>query len=242
MSDATVRLMIIDDDDQTLRLIDRYFSKRGYAVATHREPAQALEAFRADPPDLVLLDLRMPGMDGFAICREIRRESEVPVIMLTGASDETDRVVGLELGADDYVVKPFSLRELEARVKARLRRNIAGSVPQRPTAGGTRIRFDEWTLDIERHELLDHEGEVVPLTGGEYRLLKAFVDHPNRVLSRDQLMDWTRGHEAGPFDRSIDVQVGRLRRKLRDSGTQPRLLKTFRGEGYLLSAHVSIED
>ena len=240
---SEIRLMVVDDDDQTLRLVERYFATRGYAVLTHDDPFDALAAFRAEPADLILLDVRMPGMDGFAFCRTLRMESDVPVIMLTGAVEETDRVVGLELGADDYVTKPFSLRELEARIKARLRRQATGEQPVVTTeeAPTGRLHFDEWTLDTERHELMDVEGDVVPLTGGEYRLLKLFVEHPNRVLSRDQLMDWLHGREAGPFDRSIDVQVGRLRRKLNDSGSNPRLLKTFRGEGYLLSAKVSSE-
>lgn len=235
-------LMAVDDDAHILDILNRYFSPKGYTVKTYDDPQKALAEFSEGEFDLVILDLNMPGMDGFTLCREIRQRSQVPIIMLTAEDTETDRVVGLELGADDYVAKPFSNRELEARIKARLRNRATQATTQPNVAEESgSLRFDSFTLDPDRHELLDKNGDIVPLTGGEYRLLKTFVDHPNRVISRDQLMDWTKGHESGPFDRSIDVQVGRLRKKLGDSGPDYRLLKTFRGEGYLFSAKVSSE-
>ena len=242
MSSEKHHLLIIDDDHEILDILTKYFGSRGYQVTTYSDPEQALEDYQGLDCDLIVLDLHMPGMDGFTVCREVRKQSSIPIIILTGESAETDKVVGLELGADDYVTKPFSSRELEARVKARLRTLPPAPTPESaPEQARDQLQFDQWTLDTARHELLNADGEVVPLTGGEYRLLKAFVDHPNRVLSRDQLMDWTKGHEAGPFDRSIDVQVARLRKKLGDPGPDYRLLKTFRGEGYLLSAKVRPE-
>lgn len=231
------RILAIDDDDSVRDILQRYFSSKGYDITTTDDGGQVGALMDEQDYDVLLLDLNMPGVDGFTVCREVRRRSDIPIIMLTAEAEETDKVIGLELGADDYVTKPFSTRELEARIKAMLRRRGGDERPA-AVAEGNRLQFDGWTLDLDRRELLDKSGELVPLTGGEYRLLKAFADHPNRVLSRDQLMDWTKGREAAPFDRSIDVQVGRLRRKLGDNGPDYRLIKTFRGEGYILSTQV----
>ena len=232
------RILAIDDDVHVLEVVRRYFSAKGYEVRTSDDGREAVALATQSHYDVVLLDLNMPGMDGFAVCREIRQRSDVPIIFLTAEAEETEKVIGLELGADDYVTKPFSTRELEARVKAVLRRRVEPE-PEPAKPSGRKLTFDGLTLDLGRRELRDRDGELISLTGGEYRLLKAFVDHPNRVLSRDQLMDWTKGREAAPFDRSIDVQVGRLRKKLGDEGPNYRLIKTFRGEGYILSVEVT---
>ena len=178
----------------------------------------------------------LPGEDGLTLCRDLRARSNIPVIMLTARGEETDRIVGLEMGADDYLPKPFNPRELLARVKAVLRR---GHTLTPPPEAPVSLRFAGWTLDTAARQLTGKDGVVVPLSAGEYRLLRVFLEHPNRVLTRDQLLDLTRGREAMPFDRSIDMQVGRLRRRLNDTSPDPALIKTVRGEGYLFAASVA---
>ncbi len=231
----STHLLTADDDSAVRSVISRHFGARGFEVTTASDGLRALELLREQPFSLAILDINMPGLDGLSICRQIREEQSLPVILLTANMEETDRIVGLELGADDYVGKPFSVRELEARVKSVLRRSQGEVEPKRAEAEQQRS-FGGWTLDMARRELKNETGEPVSLTGAEYRLLEAFTSHPNRVLSRDQLMNMTRGHDAMPYDRSIDVQVGRLRRKLGDNGKQPNLIKTFRGEGYVLTS------
>ena len=190
--------------------------------------------------DLVILDLMLPGEDGLVLCRDLRARSDLPVIMLTARGEETDRIVGLEMGADDYVPKPFSPRELLARIKAVLRR--AHALPRDQISSDAKaMRFAGWKLELATHQLTSPKNVVVPLSSGEYRLLRVFLEHPNRVLSRDQLLDLTSGREAASFDRSIDVQVGRLRKRLGDAGREPRLIKTVRSEGYLLAAAVELQ-
>jgi two-component system OmpR family response regulator len=188
--------------------------------------------------DLVVLDLMLPGEDGLTLCRNLRAGSDLPVIMLTARGDETDRIVGLEMGADDYLPKPFNPRELLARIRAVLRR--AGE--RRAAQGGTErppeLRFAGWTFRPESRELLSPDGVMVPLSGGEFDLLTAFVDHAGRVLSRDRLLDLARGRDAQPFDRSIDVQVSRLRRKIERDPRNPEIIKTVRGGGYLFAPRV----
>jgi two-component system OmpR family response regulator len=233
-------ILIVDDDADIRALLRGYLERNGMraeAVADGRGLRAALANGRFD---LVVLDLMLPGEDGLALCRDLRAHSDLPVIMLTARGEETDRIVGLEMGADDYVPKPFNPRELLARIKAVLRR--ARALPQDPALGpARRVRFAGWTLDLGTRQLTSPDGVVVPLSGGEYRLLRVLIEHPNRVLSRDQLLDLTQGREAAPFDRSIDVQVGRLRRRLGDSATQPVLIQTVRGEGYLLAASVEVQ-
>jgi two-component system OmpR family response regulator len=199
---------------------------------------QALDAGRVD---LIVLDLMLPGDDGLTLCRNLRaKASDIPVIMLTARGEETDRIVGLEMGADDYLAKPFSARELLARIKAILRR--ARSLPQNLRPDETRhLRFADWALDTVHRQLVSASGVVTPLSGAEYRLLRIFLSHPNRVLTRDQLVDLTQGKEADPLDRSIDVQVSRLRHRLGDDSREPRLIKTVRGEGYVLAVAVTAE-
>ena len=190
-------------------------------------------------PDLVVLDLMMPGEDGLSLTRWLRAQgTSVPIIMLTAMGEDTDRIVGLEMGADDYLAKPFNPRELLARIKAVLRRIQTVPSPAQSHAGGVRLRFDGWTLDVSTRDLESKDGVVVALSAGEFDLLQAFVEHPRRVLSRDQLLDLARGRTAVPFDRSIDIQVSRLRRKLGDDAKEPQLIKTVRGGGYLFTAEV----
>jgi two-component system OmpR family response regulator len=235
--DRPDHILIVDDDAEIRTLLGRYFEKNGLratAVADGRAMWQALDrgAF-----DLVVLDLMLPGDDGLTLCRNLRAHSDIPVIMLTARGEETDRIVGLEMGADDYLAKPFSERELLARIKVILRR--ARSLPpnMRPEEE-TEIRFGEWVLDTRQRHLVSPGGVVTPIGGAEYRLLRIFLDHPNRVLSRDQLMEMTQGKEADALDRSIDVQVSRLRRRLGDGSRDAAMIKTVRGEGYVLSVPV----
>ncbi len=238
--DTPDHILIVDDDAEIRRLLTSYLLKNGLkvtAVADGKAMWRALEAGRID---LIVLDLMLPGEDGLTLCRNLRARSEIPVVMLTARGEETDRIVGLEMGADDYLPKPFSARELLARIKVILRR--ARSLPENLRAEEARtIRFDDWVLDTAHRHLVSSAGVVTPLSGAEYRLLRIFLRHPNRVLTRDQLVDLTQGKEADPLDRSIDVQVSRLRHRLGDDPRDPRLIKTVRGEGYVLSVPVARE-
>ena len=239
--DTLDHILIVDDDAEIRSLLSQYLVKSGLrvtAVADGRAMWQALDAGRID---LIVLDLMLPGEDGLTLCRNLRaKSSDTPVIMLTARGEETDRIVGLEMGADDYLAKPFSARELLARIKAILRR--ARSLPENLRPDDTRnIRFGDWLLDTVQRQLVSTAGVVTPLSGAEYRLLRIFLSHPNRVLNRDQLVDLTQGKEADPLDRSIDVQVSRLRQRLGDDSREPHLIKTVRGEGYVLAVMVSAE-
>jgi two-component system, OmpR family, response regulator len=234
------RILIVDDDADIRALVRDYLERNGMraeAVADGRAMREALANGRFD---LVILDLMLPGEDGLTLCRNLRAHSNLPVIMLTARGEETDRIVGLEMGADDYLPKPFNPRELLARIHAVLRRVRA--LPESSALGEAKVvRFAGWALDLGSHQLTSPAGVVVPLSSGEYRLLRVFLEHPNRVLSRDQLLDLTRGREASPFDRSIDVQVGRLRRRLGDTAHVPTLIETLRGEGYKFNAAVEVQ-
>ncbi len=233
-------ILIVDDDAEIRKLLGDYLQKNGLkttAVAEGRAMWQALEAGRVD---LIVLDLMLPGDDGLTLCRNLRARSEIPVLMLTARGDETDRIVGLEMGADDYLPKPFSPRELLARIKVILRRSRSLPDNLRPE-DARHLRFSDWLLDTAHRHLVSAAGVVTPLSGSEYRLLRIFLSHPNRVLNRDQLVDLTQGREADPLDRSIDVQVSRLRHRLGDDPRDPRLIKTVRGEGYVLSVPVTGE-
>jgi two-component system OmpR family response regulator len=239
--DASDHILIVDDDAEIRKLLGQYLVKNGLrvtAVADGRAMWQALEAGRID---LIVLDLMLPGDDGLTLCRNLRAKSfAIPVIMLTARGEETDRIVGLEMGADDYLGKPFSPRELLARIKAILRR--ARSLPENlQPDSARRIRFAGWVLDTTQRQLISAANVVTPLSGAEYRLLRIFLAHPNRVLNRDQLVDLTQGKDADPLDRSIDVQVSRLRHRLGDDPREPGLIKTVRGEGYVLAAVVAAE-
>ena len=211
--------------------------KNGFRASAVADGRAMRAALRTAHPDLVILDLMLPGEDGLALCRELRARSNVPILMLTARGEETDRIVGLEMGADDYLPKPFHPRELLARVKSILRRARAlpeNLQPERVKA----LRFAGWTLDVATRALTAPDGVLVDLSGTEFRLLRTFLDHPNRTLTRDQLIELMLDRDAGPFDRAIDVQVSRLRHRLRDRGKEPSLVKTVRGQGYVLAAAV----
>lgn len=230
-------ILIVDDDAEIRQLLVRYLEKNGLratAVPDGRAMARALDD---GAYDLVVLDLMLPGDDGLTLCRNLRARSEIPVLMLTARGEETDRIIGLEMGADDYMAKPFSPRELLARIKVILRRTRSLPPNLRPPALN-RLRFAGWVLDTATRQLVSPAGEVTPLNGVEFKLLQVFTSHPNRVLSRDQLLDLTQGREADPLDRSIDVQVSRLRQRLGDDPRGPAMIKTVRGEGYVLAANV----
>ena len=234
------QILIVDDDAEIRDLLRDYLQRNGYralAVADGREMRHMLEENQVD---LIVLDLMLPGEDGLSLCRNLRARSDIPVIMLTARGEETDRIIGLEMGADDYLPKPFNPRELLARIKGVLRRTHR--LPASAISDEAKhIHFAGWTLDVFARQLISPDSVIVPLSGSEYRLLRVFLDHPNRVLSRDRLLDMTRGKEALPFDRSVDVQVGRLRRRLGDTGKEAMLIQTVRGEGYVLTAQVEQE-
>jgi two-component system OmpR family response regulator len=239
--EGTDHILIVDDDLEIRTLLRDYLHKHGYratAVADGRAMRDQLERGRVD---LIILDIMLPGEDGLSLCRDLRARRDIPVIMLTALGDTTERIVGLEMGADDYLAKPFDPRELLARIKVVLRRTRSLPCSAPGDGDATRLRFAGWTLETTARHLVSPTGVVVPLSGGEYRLLKVLVDHPNRVLTRDQLLDLTQGREAGPFDRSIDVQIGRLRRRLGDDGKEPAIIKTVRGAGYVLAATVTAD-
>jgi two-component system OmpR family response regulator len=230
-------ILIVDDDAETRSLLQKYLQKQGYRVTAAADGKALRRAVDVARPDLIVLDLMLPGEDGLDLCRELRTRSNLPIIMLTARGEETDRIVGLEMGADDYLGKPFNPRELLARIKSVLRR--ARSLPGNlePDAAKS-YSFGGWTLEVGTRNLTAPDGVVVPLSGTEFKLLRAFLAHPNRVLSRDQLIELMISREAGPFDRAIDVQVSRVRQRLRDDAREPRIIKTVRGEGYVLAAEV----
>ena len=243
---SAVHIAVLDDDAEITHLLAGYLRNQGYRVSeTHAGPA-LLRLMAADPPDLVLLDLGLPGEDGFSIARQLREHWHCGLVIVTGRGDAVDKVVGLEVGADDYVTKPFDLRELLARVKAVLRRIAPAEAPGSATVSAAapardRYRFADWELDLAARRLLDPGGREVALTGGEFDLLSVFLAHPGRVLSRDFLLEQTRGREAAPFDRTIDVQVGRLRKKLEKDSDDPQIIKSVRGAGYILVVPVTSE-
>lgn len=233
----TEHILIVDDDVEIRTLLRDYLERNGLRATAVPDGRGMRAALDKGKFDLVILDLMLPGEDGLVLCRELRAHSSLPVVMLTARGDETDRIVGLEMGADDYLPKPFSPRELLARIKAVLRRTQA--LPPTSMSEVKRFHFAGWTLELARRQLVSATGVVVPLSGGEYRLLQIFLEHPQRVLSRDQLLELSHGREGSPFDRSIDVQVGRLRRRLADENAD--LIQTVRGEGYVLAAEVEAE-
>ena len=230
-------ILLVDDERSIRDPLAQYLGKNGFRVTAAANAAEARTRMAASAVDLVVLDIMMPGEDGLSLCRHIRETSEIPVILLTARSEETDRIVGLEMGADDYVVKPFSPRELVARIKVIFRRVSTGG--QRVTApDGASYGFADWVLRSQERVLVDKDGVTVPLSTGEYHLLLAFVTRPNHVLSRDQLLDITQGREAGAFDRSIDNQISRLRKKIEPDPKNPTFIKTVWGGGYTLTADV----
>jgi two-component system, OmpR family, response regulator len=231
---AARRLLIVDDDPDILDLLCRYFGGHGFQVRTAADGHAMRAELAISPVDLVLLDLGLPGEDGLEITRYLRANWQCAVIIITGRGDSVDRVVGLELGADDYVAKPFELRELLARVRSVLRRTVV----EVPAANAPLIEFDGFRLDPTARRLQGRDGNDIVLTSGEFELLQAFIEQPNRVLSRDALMNRIHGRDAGPYDRAIDVQVGRLRRKLEPDTDLPQLIKSVRGAGYLFAGRI----
>ncbi len=233
---------IVEDDEEIRTLAGDYLRREGFDVAACADGMALDGLMETRTPDLVILDLMMPGEDGLSICRRLSAHTDIPVIILSAKGEDIDRIIGLEVGADDYVPKPFNPRELCARVRAVLRRRAPVESDAVPTHGtGEVYRFENWRLDVEGRSLTDPEGALVVLSSGEFALLVAFARHPRRTLSRDQLLDWTRGADAAPVDRAIDVQLSRLRRKLRDNPRTPRLIKTVRGDGYMFAAEVQRE-
>jgi two-component system OmpR family response regulator len=235
--DATPHILVIDDDREIRDLLARFLERHRIRVTAVRDGREARRAWTNGHYHLVVLDLMLPGETGLDLARWMRGQSDVPIVMLTAMGEETDRIIGLELGADDYVPKPFNPRELLARIRAVLRR-AGDAADNRAEAVARALLFNGWTLEPSRRRLLNPDGAEVTLTGGEYDLLLALVERANRVLTRDMLLDLLRGRQAGPFDRAIDVAVSRLRRKLEDDGRHAQLIKTVRGGGYVLAATV----
>jgi two-component system OmpR family response regulator len=232
-------LLVIDDDHEIRDLLTRFMEKNGFRITAVRDAREARRAWTRGAFQLVVLDLMLPGESGLDLARWLRDQEDVPIVILSAMGEDTDRIIGLELGADDYIAKPFNPRELLARIRAIMRR---ASDAQGAVTNGDRtarpLRFAGWTLEPARRRLLNPDGVEVPLTGGEYDLLFALLERANRVLTRDMLLDLLRGRQAGPFDRAIDVAVSRLRRKLDDQGGGAQLIKTVRGGGYVLAATV----
>jgi two-component system OmpR family response regulator len=238
MDNTTPHILVVDDDREIRDLLTKFLMRHGLRVSAARDGAEMAKILDERRIDLIVLDLMLPGEDGLTLCRRLREsKSPVPIIMLTAMGEDTDRIVGLEMGADDYLPKPFNPRELLARIKAVLRR---AQVAEESAAerSGTRIGFLGWTLDLASRDLHSPDGVMVALSAGEFGLLQVFVDHPRRVLSRDQLLDFARGRSAVPFDRSIDIQVSRLRRRIGDDAKDPQIIKTVRGGGYLFTPEV----
>jgi two-component system OmpR family response regulator len=235
--ERTPHILVVDDHREIRELLAKYFVKNGLRVSTASGGAEMWRQFRASAVDLIVLDIMMPGDNGLDLCRQLRQNSDTPVVLLTAVSEETDRIIGLELGADDYVTKPFNPRELLARIRAILRRVSAPAKAPAEAEGG-RLRFDRWTLDIPRRALFDEAGAETPLGSAEFRLLLALVARPGMVLSRDQLLDITAGRSAQLFDRSIDNLVSRLRKRIERDPQQPALIKTVWGDGYVFAGAV----
>lgn len=230
-------IAVVDDHRDIRDLVGKYLAQHGYRISVAENAASLRRLLERNALDLIILDVMMPGEDGLSLCRHVRGSTEVPIIFLTAVAEDTDRIIGLELGADDYLTKPFNPRELLARIKAVLRR-VNSLPPQRAMLKAKEVRFDRWVLSVGRRELVGSDGVVVPLSTAEFRLLTAFLDHAGLVLSRDQLLDLTSGRNAESFDRSIDNQVSRLRRKIELDPKNPVLIKTHWGGGYSFTAEV----
>lgn len=239
MTQAAAKILLVDDEPTLREPLAEYLSGQGFAVSEAENAALARSQIGKHRPDLVLLDIMMPGEDGLSLCRHLIETQKLPVILLTAKGEATDRIVGLEMGADDYVVKPFEPRELVARIRSVLRR--AQSVPADNAKEDWPYRFEGWMLDPLKRRLTDPEGAMVPISTAEFRLLRAFVDHPRQVLDRDQLLDMVQGRTAHLFDRAMDNQVSRLRRKIESDSRNPELILTVRGGGYRLAAEVARE-
>ena len=235
--ESTHHILIVDDHRDIRDSLSKYLAQHDYRTSIATDAADARRQIDRGAFDLVVLDIMMPGEDGLSLCRHLRQTTDLPIILLTAVAEETDRVVGLEMGADDYLTKPFSPRELLARIKSVLRRTH--SLPPRTAPIETgKVRFDRWTLDSDQREAIDGDNVAVPLSTAEFHLLSAFIEHPKMVLSRDQLLDITSGRSAKVFDRAIDNQISRLRKKLEVDPKKPTLIKTVWGGGYMLTCDV----
>ena len=233
---APIRLLVVDDEASLREPLSSYLERQGFAVVQAASAAEARTLLRDDTPDLVLLDIMMPGEDGLSLCRHLTETRAIPTIFLTARGEATDRIVGLEIGADDYVVKPFEPRELVARIRSVLRRTHRGTPTE--TVPNEDFLFDGWRLDPLKRRLIDPEGAIVTISSVEFRLLMAFLEHPRQVLDRDRLLDMVQGREAHLFDRAVDNQVSRLRRKIEIDSRNPQLIQTVWGGGYMLAADV----
>jgi len=233
----TPHILIVDDDQQIRSGLTRFLTTQGLRVSQAKDGADLFKTVGANQIDLIVLDVMLPGEDGFALCRKLRASNDVPVVLLTAVSGETDRILGLELGADDYICKPFQPRELLARIRAILRR-VHSLPPSASKQSKSLLKFLGWCLDLHNRTLTSPGAELVELTTGEFELLQAFLEHPQTILTRDQLLDLARGRSSAVFDRSMDVQVMRLRRKIEPDPQQPTIIKTVRNSGYIFTAPV----
>ncbi len=233
---ASTRILLVDDEEALRQPLAEYLSRQGFAVTQAASAAEARSELRDAAPDLVLLDIMMPGEDGLSLCRHLAETRAIPTIMLTAKGEAMDRIVGLEIGADDYVVKPFEPRELIARIRSVLRR--AGKAAGSAAGEDELFEFEGWRLDPLKRRLTDPEGAMVSISSVEFRLLVAFLEHPRQVLDRDRLLDMVQGREAHLFDRAVDNQVSRLRRKIETDSRNPTLIQTVWGGGYMLAADV----
>ena len=237
-------ILIVDDDREIRELVSSYLKKNGLRVTAVADGRHMRSFLEANSVDLIILDVMMPGDDGLVLSRELRagRHKAIPIVMLTARTDEMDRIIGLKMGADDYLAKPFSARELLARIKAVLRRTRMLPPNLQVSEAGQLLSFGKWKLDTTARHLIDSDGTVIALSGAEYRLLRVFVDHPQRVLNRDQLLNLTQGRDAELFDRSIDLLVSRVRQRLGDDAREPTYIKTVRSEGYVFSMPIEITE
>lgn len=245
MNTHSWHILVVDDDPQICDLLSQYLKQHNFRITTAKNGQDMWNKFKQHTFNLVILDIMMPGDDGLTLCRTLRETSDVAIIMLSAVGDEADRIIGLEVGADDYLAKPFSPRELLARIKALIRRSSGALGQRRQTteqlAHQPNIQFNGWTLNKNKRQLMTADNMTVPLSAAEYELLIAFLDHPQRILTRDQLLDITKGRQAIPFDRTIDVQVARLRKKIEKDPKNPTIIITVRGGGYQFTARVSAE-
>lgn len=232
MIEAGAHIVVVDDEEDIRETLKEYLELQGFRVTAANGATELRALVENESFDVALLDINMPGEDGLSLARYLRESSDVGILMLTAAGDTVDRIVGLEMGADDYMVKPFDLREVLARIKAILRR-AGRAVPQADDPGPERVRFGERVLDLDAHKLFEADGEEIRITAMEFDLLKAFAEHPNRVLNRDQLLEFAHHRSWEPFDRSIDIRIARIRRKVERDPAKPEVIKTVRGAGYI---------
>ena len=237
MDNKKIKLLIVDDDSEIRLLLKQYLQKSEFQVYVATDGLQMFAMLEKMPVDLIVLDLMLPGEDGLSLLRRLRVNSDIPVIMLTSMGEESDRILGLEMGADDYIPKPFSPRELLARIKTVLRRGTASN-SNHNNKNITKAEFSNWTLDLQSRHLISPEGVVTPLSGGEFRLLEVFINNSGKTLSREQLLGLSQGRDYESFDRSIDVLVGRIRKRLNEIPKDLKMLHTIHGEGYLFSPEV----